>query len=41
MVDTLDAKGSVYDFVRYKDKGHLGISKDVIEKTLDFISNFG
>ncbi|MFT5369940.1 MAG: acetyl esterase [Candidatus Latescibacterota bacterium] len=39
MVDALDAKGSTYEFIRYKDKGHLGISDDVIQKTLDFIWN--
>lgn len=39
MAAALDDNGSKYEFVRYKDKGHLGVSEDVIQKTLDFISN--
>lgn len=41
MVEKLDAKDAVYDFVRYQDKGHLIVTKPVLEKTLDFISSFG
>ena len=38
MVAALDASGSRYEFIRYKDQGHLGITEEVIQKTLDFIS---
>jgi acetyl esterase/lipase len=38
MAAALDANGSRYEFIRYKDKGHLVVTEQVIQKTLDFIS---
>ena len=37
MTQALDAKNAEYEFVRYADQGHLGITDDVIQKTLGFI----
>ncbi len=39
MTQALDAKNAEYEFVRYADQGHLGITDDVIQKTLGFIEN--
>jgi len=37
MAETLDAKKTEHQFVRYADQGHLGITDEVIHKTLGFI----
>ncbi len=37
MTQALEAQKADYEFVRYSDQGHLGITDDVIQKTLRFI----
>ena len=37
MAGALDSKNTEYEFVHYTDRGHLGITDDIIQKTLDFI----
>lgn len=37
MTQALEAKRADYEFVRYADQGHLGLTEDVIQKTLIFI----
>ena len=37
MVDALKKAGAPHTFHRYPDKGHMGITEEVIERALEFI----
>jgi dipeptidyl aminopeptidase/acylaminoacyl peptidase len=40
MVKALEKAKAPYRFVRFKDKGHLGITDDVIRETLKFVEDY-